>query len=105
MHTTIVLLIIAQVIVMGAILIGIYHEKKLIAFEDRVFAALKARHVKNKRARAKAYLRSTEPAVAKPAPKRTASAARTVTCRDIPVTVKKDRPLRVIKGGKFTDAA
>ena len=100
MHTTIGLIIIAEVLVMAAILVCIYHENALIALEDRVFALLKARRVANKRARAKAYLKKTAPA--KPRTETRAAAPARGPVRE---SVRSEKSLRVLRGGRYTDAA
>ena len=100
MHTTIGLIIIAEVLVMAAILVCIYHENALIAFEDRVFSLLKARLVAKKRARARAYLQKTAPA--KPRAEAKASAPVRGPVRE---SARREKSLRVIRGGRYTDAA
>lgn len=79
MNTVLGLVIIAEVIVMSLIIVGLFHEDKLIAFEDKLIAVLRARHIAKKRAKAKAYLRKTSSGKA-PA-----------------------RSLRLIKGGKYSE--
>lgn len=64
MNTLLGIIIIAEVIVMSLIIVGLFHEDALIAFEDKLIAAFRARYIAKKRAKAKAYLRRTSPAKA-----------------------------------------
>ncbi len=55
------LFIISQVIVYALLLVAFMHEDRFVAFENRVCRAVKAKHIRRKRARAKAYLAKKGP--------------------------------------------
>ena len=58
------LIIIAEVIVIALLLVGFYHEDRFVALENRIFRAVRARHVRRKRSKAQAYLEKKGPAKA-----------------------------------------
>lgn len=58
------LVLVGEVIVMALLLVGFYHEDRFVAFENKICRAVKAAHVRRKRAKAKKYLEEKGPAKA-----------------------------------------
>lgn len=58
------LVLIGEVIVMALLLVGFYHEDRFVAFENKICRAVRARHIRRKRAKAKKYLEEKGPAKA-----------------------------------------